>query len=89
MWRELHGELLDQSVTIPSPATDKLCRAAKAAGAYVVIGMNERSLDGVGGSIYNTMLYIDDKGEIMGRHRKLVPTIRRAAGLDAGRRRAR
>jgi nitrilase len=74
MWRELHGELLDQSVTIPSPATDKLCKAAKSAGAYVVIGINERSLDGIGGSMYNTMLYIDDQGEIMGRHRKLVPT---------------
>ena len=28
----MYGELLDQSVTIPSPATDKLCRAAKEAG---------------------------------------------------------
>ncbi|MEO6196542.1 MAG: carbon-nitrogen hydrolase family protein, partial [Dehalococcoidia bacterium] len=72
--RELYSELLDQSVTIPSPATDKLCRAAKQAGAYVVMGINERNAEASGGSIYNTLLYIDDKGQIMGRHRKLIPT---------------
>jgi nitrilase len=73
--REMYGELLDQSVTIPSPATDKLCRAAKAAGAYVAIGVNERNAEASGGSIYNTLLYIDDQGKILGRHRKLVPTV--------------
>jgi nitrilase len=69
----MYGELLDQAVTIPSPATDALCRAAKKAGVYVVIGVDE--LSGPGGSLYNTLIYIDDQGEIMGRHRKLVPTM--------------
>jgi nitrilase len=73
--RDMYAELLDQSVTIPSPATDKLCRAAKAAAAYVVIGVNERNSEASGGSLYNTLLYIDDQGKIMGRHRKLVPTV--------------
>ena len=73
--RDMYAELLDQSVTIPSPATDKLCRAAKAAGAYVVIGVNELNIDASSGSLYNTLLYIDDQGKIMGRHRKLVPTV--------------
>ncbi len=71
----LYSELLDQSVTIPGPETDRLCSAAKAAGAYVVIGMDERNAEDSGGSIYNTLLYIDDRGQIMGRHRKLVPTV--------------
>ena len=70
----LYSEFLDQSVTIPSPATDKLCRAAKAAGVFVVIGVNERNDSASGGSVYNTLLYISDQGAIMGRHRKLVPT---------------
>ena len=70
----LYGELLDQSVTVPSTATDKLCRAAKANRVFVVIGVNERNTDASGGSIYNTLLYISDKGELLGRHRKLVPT---------------
>jgi nitrilase len=73
--RELYGELLDQSVTIPSSATDKLCKVAKAAGVHVVIGVDERNVEASGGSIYNTLLYIDGQGRIMGRHRKLVPTM--------------
>jgi nitrilase len=71
----LYGEFLDQSVTIPSAATEKLCKAARAASAYVVIGVNERNSDASGGSIYNTLLYISDTGELIGRHRKLVPTV--------------
>jgi nitrilase len=72
--RGLYGELLDQSVAIPGEATEALCKAARSAGAYVVIGMNERNVEASGTSIYNTLLYIDDRGRIMGKHRKLVPT---------------
>jgi len=72
--RELYSELLDQSVAVPSAATEKIGRAAKAAGAYVVVGVNERNVEASGGSIYNTLLFFDDKGALMGRHRKLIPT---------------
>jgi nitrilase len=72
--REMYGELLAQSVAIPGPDTARLGRAAKSAGAYVVIGVNERNTEASGGSIYNTLLYIDDRGQVMGKHRKLVPT---------------
>lgn len=71
---ELYAELLANAVTIPSAATDRLCQAAKRAGAYVVIGMNERNSEASGGSLYNTLLYIDAQGQIMGKHRKLIPT---------------
>jgi len=71
---ELYAELLNNAVTIPSDATAKLCRAAKLANAYVVMGMSERNVEASGASLYNTMLYIDAQGEILGRHRKLVPT---------------
>ncbi|MFH1834353.1 MAG: carbon-nitrogen hydrolase family protein [bacterium] len=64
------AELYANSVEIPSPTTDRLCRAAKEAGAYLVMGMDERA----GGSLYCTQLFIDPDGEIMGRHRKLKPT---------------
>jgi nitrilase len=70
----LYAALLDQSVTIPGPEVDKICKAARAAGAYVVMGLNERNAEASGGSIYNTLLYIDDEGHVMGKHRKLVPT---------------
>lgn len=65
-------ELYKNSVEIPSQETEALCAAAQHAGAYVVMGLNERG--GYGGTLYNTLLYIDDKGNIMGKHRKLVPT---------------
>ncbi len=71
---ELYAELLANAVTIPSDATERLCRAAKLAGAYVVMGMNERNVEASGGSLYNTLLYIDAQGQIMGKHRKLIPT---------------
>jgi nitrilase len=71
---ELYAELLDQSVAIPSPATERLCAAARAAGAYVAIGLSERNVEASGGSMYNTLLYIDPQGQIMGKHCKLVPT---------------
>ncbi len=71
---ELYGELLANTVTIPSAATEKLCRAARSAKTYVVIGVNERNSEASGGSIYNTLLYISPDGRILGKHRKLVPT---------------
>jgi predicted amidohydrolase len=43
--RALYAELLDQSVTIPSPAVDRLCEAARTVGAYVTIGVNERNAE--------------------------------------------
>ena len=71
---ELYSELLTNAVSIPSDATDRLCEAAKLANAYVVMGMSERNVEASGASLYNTMLYIDAQGEILGKHRKLVPT---------------
>jgi len=62
--------LFEQSVEIPSPTTRELCRAAKKAGCLAVIGLNERE----GGTLYNTQLFVGPDGEIIGRHRKLVPT---------------
>jgi nitrilase len=72
---QVYGKLLDQAVAIPSPATDKLCRAAKANGIYVAVGVEERNDEASAGTVYNTLLYIDDQGRIIGKHRKLVPTM--------------
>jgi aliphatic nitrilase len=66
-------ELFKNAVEIPSPATEALCRAVRDARAYVVIGICEKE-PGRFGTMYNTLLFIDRRGEIMGRHRKLVPT---------------
>lgn len=67
-------ELFKNAVEIPSPATDLLCAAAARAGTNVVVGMTERR-PGTTGTMYNTQLFIDREGRIVGRHRKLVPTV--------------
>ena len=62
--------LRNESVTIPDATTARLGEAAAEAGAYVAIGINE--LDG--STLYNTLLYLDPSGAVVGRHRKLMPT---------------
>ncbi len=71
---DLYAQLLANSVGVPGPATERLGRAARRAGAYVVVGVTERNTEASGGSLYNTLVYIDPRGQIMGKHRKLVPT---------------
>ena len=71
---ELYYLLIENAVTIPDAATRLLCQAAKAAGINVVMGIHERNAEASGASLYNTLLYINTKGEILGRHRKLIPT---------------
>ena len=74
MLADLYGELLNQSVAIPSLTTEQLCQAARQAGVYVVVGLNERNAEASNASLYNTLLYIDAEGNLLGKHQKLVPT---------------
>ena len=70
---ELFVRLFEEAVEIPSPATDALCRAAKAADTYVFMGINEKVPTNMG-TMWNTNLVISREGTILGKHRKLVPT---------------
>jgi nitrilase len=74
MLNDLYGELLDQSVTVPGDVTRALGEAARQARVHVVMGVNERNAESSGASLYNSLVYIDDQGELVGRRRKLVPT---------------
>ena len=65
-----HLKLLDQAVTIPSPATEAIGAAARAADMVVSIGVTERD----GGSLYNTQLLFDADGTLIQRRRKIMPT---------------
>ncbi len=70
----LYAELLANAVEIPSMATKRIGQAAMESGAYVVMGVTERDTEASGASLYNTLIYFSPKGEILGKHRKLVPT---------------
>ena len=72
--RELYSEFLANSVVVPGPATERIGAAARAAGAHVVIGINERNVEASGASVYNTILFFGSDGNLLGKHRKLVPT---------------
>jgi len=71
---KLFVELVENSVSVPDNSTELLCKAAIENNINVVIGMNERNSESSNSSIYNSMLFIDDQGDIVGKHRKLMPT---------------
>lgn len=71
--REFGRQLFCNAVEIPGPATEDLCLAAREARIYVVMGLCEK-IPGRMGTMYNTLLFLDDHGNILGRHRKLRPT---------------
>src|SRR5262245_37808506 len=68
--KRVFARLSANAVEVPSPSTDALRSAAAASGVVVVMGMTERE----GGTLYNALLYISEDGEILGVHRKLMPT---------------
>ena len=71
---ELYVKLVENAVSVPDDTTRKLCNAAKKASVNVVIGMHERNSETSNSSLFNSLLFIDDKGLILGKHRKLIPT---------------
>ena len=70
----LATELFKNSVEIPGPATEALCHAAREARVHVVMGLCEHR-PGTFGTMYNSQLFIDDEGQLLGKHQKLVPTV--------------
>ena len=68
------------SIVVPGPETERLAAAAKAAGAYVSIGVSER--DGVTGTLYNSNLIFCPDGTLAPVHRKLKPTGAERADVD-------
>lgn len=73
-WIGTRVRFYDNALVIPSEDTHRLCDAARRANIHVVIGCNEMdSRPGVH-TIYNTLLFIERSGRILGRHRKVMPT---------------
>jgi aliphatic nitrilase len=64
-----HLKLLEQAVTVPSPATHAIADACKEAGMVVSIGVNERD----GETLYNTQLLFDADGTLIQRRRPCWP----------------
>lgn len=71
---QLHQRLLENSVDLERGQLDPLREAAAGAHATVVVGINER--DGRTGrsTLYNSVVTIGADGQLLNRHRKLMPT---------------
>jgi aliphatic nitrilase len=65
-----HMKLYEHAVLVPGPVTQAVGAAAKAAGAFVLLGVTERDH----GSLYNTQLLFGDDGNILMKRRKLTPS---------------
>lgn len=72
--KQVHRLLMQNSVTVPGPEINRLREAAAEAQAMVVIGVNEREDQFSRGTLFNSMVYISETGELLGVHRKLMPT---------------
>ena len=73
-WSGIWVEYLRHSIEVPGEETAILCQAARSAKACVVMGINERDSK-YEGRMYNSILFINKEGEVMGVHRKINPTI--------------
>jgi nitrilase len=73
-YTSIWAEYLRHGIEVPSDETDILCRAARQANANLVIGINERDRK-YAGRQYNSLLYINNRGEILGVHRKINITV--------------
>lgn len=70
----LSRRLFQNSVAIPSDATERLGAACRDAGLTAIIGMCEKR-EGTTGTMFNTQLCIGPDGRILGKHQKLVATV--------------
>jgi nitrilase len=67
----LHRLMVEQAVQVPGPVTERLGDAARAAGAWVAVVVDEA---GPAGTIFNTLLWFDPEGHLVESRRKLMPT---------------
>lgn len=68
--REEFVRYFNGAIDVPGLETSELAAAAREAQAYVVIGVMEKEV----GTLYCTVLYFSPEGELLGKHRKLMPT---------------
>ena len=60
----------DAAVSVDGPEIAQLAQAAAQHKLYVCVGIIERD----GGTLYCTAVYLGPEGDILGKHRKLMPT---------------
>ena len=72
--KEFHAEYLNQAVCIERGDLKEVCDLAREKQIAVYLGILERPADRGGKSVYASLVYIGNNGEIDSVHRKLMPT---------------
>lgn len=62
----------NNSVEVSSEHIRKISEATQKANLFVSLGLTEK--ESIGGSLYCSLLYFDNHGKLIGKHRKLKPT---------------
>ncbi|NTW00955.1 MAG: carbon-nitrogen hydrolase family protein [Oscillochloris sp.] len=68
--RTLFQRYMQGAVSVPGPVTTTLGEAARRHGVHLVIGVIERT----GGTLYCSVLFFGPSGDMLGIHRKTMPT---------------
>lgn len=71
---ELYLKIVQNSIEIPSPAFFELQQIAKENHIFLSIGITEKAPKQSIGVLWNTNLIFDRNGNMIARHRKLLPT---------------
>ncbi len=80
---ELFSRLAEKSMVVPGPELSRVQAAAREHGILVSLGFNERSAVSVG-CLYNSNVLIDEDGNVLNHHRKIVPTFYEKLSWAAG-----
>jgi nitrilase len=70
--REQWLDYWNNSIETSSVYIDEISEAIKKANLFVALGVTEK--ESVGGSLHCALLYFDNQGTLIGKHRKLKPT---------------
>ena len=73
-WTELMVDLQKNSLSVDDEAMEVLGDAVAEADLHLALGTNELSERPGSETLYNSIFYFDRDGELLGRHRKLMPT---------------
>lgn len=72
--KKLHAHYVSNSICIEKGELNSVCQLAKVYKMAIYLGIIERPTDRGGHSIYASLVYINEKGEVKSVHRKLQPT---------------
>ena len=72
--KEIHAHYIKNAVQIENGDLNEICELAKSKNIAIYLGIIERAQNRGGHSLYCSLVYIDNTGEIKSVHRKLQPT---------------